>query len=821
MIPISKQLSLVWRKLSRSPGFSAVAVLTLALGIGANTAIFSVVHAVLLKPLPFERPEELYGLWHTGHGIGIPQVEQSNTTYTVYHDLSESFSNIGLYQEGFSMSLTGVGEPVRVEAASTTASLFDVLGVRARVGRTFSEDEDDFGAPDVVLMSYELWRGRFGGDPGILGRRLILNGRPWEIIGVMPPEIDFPRASTELWIPHVIAPEDLGKADFSYDAIGRLKPGVSVEAAEDELRRLLPQMPELYPGELTAGLLESAQLEPFLSPLLVDVVGDVSQVLWILLGTVSFVLLIACANVANLFLVRAESRQRELALRTALGASRGDVVQFFLTESLALAALGGVVGVGLASLGLRALIALSPDNIPRLSEVGLHPTVLAFTACVSLLAGLFFGLIPVLRYRRPNLVSAINEGTMRTSAGRDTNWIRSGLVVAQVALALVLLVGSGLMARSFFELGRVHPGFEPESLLTMRLSLPRAAYPEPRDAARFYQSLVTELESLPGLASVGAVSNFPMTDSQSNNGTLLEDFPLQPDEIPPIVRTNQALPGYFETLGIPLLEGRTFERRDHEGPMGVVVVSEAFANEYWPGESALGRRVTRGLPTFADVDWYTIVGVVGDVRDDGLSQEAPTMIYFPVVGLGGEFGNWTVRRMTVALRAGNDPMGLAAAARDKVWALDANLPIVRLRTGASIVSESTARTSYTMILLGIAASVALLLGAIGIYGVISYIVSQRTREIGVRMALGAARADVSRMVVSQGMKLALVGVALGVVGALAATRLMTSLLYGVSASDPATFLATALFLLTVTAIASYVPARRAAGLSPVQALHYE
>ena len=820
MIPISQQLNLVWRKLSRSPGFTAVAILTLALGIGANTAIFSVVHAVLLEPLPFERPAELYGLWHTGHGIGIPQIEQSNTTYTVYHDLNESFSELGLYQSSFSMSLTEVGEPVRVEVSSATASLFGVLGVPALVGRTFAEDEDDPGAPDVVLMSYELWRGRFGGDAGILGRRLLLNGTPWEVVGVMPPEFTFPREDTELWIPHVILPEELGKANFSFDAIGRLKPGVTVEAANDELARLLRQMPEIYPGELTVGLLESAQLTPYLSPLLEDIVGDVSQVLWILLGTVSFVLLIACANVANLFLVRAESRQRELALRTALGASRGDVVQYFLTESLALSLLGGVLGTGLAAAALRGLVAFSPDNIPRLSEVGLHPAVLAFTAGVSLLSGLFFGLIPVIRYRRSNLVSAINEGSLRASVGRETNLVRSALVVAQVTLALVLLIGSGLMARSFLELSNVRPGFEPDNLLTLRLSLPRAEYPEPDDVARFYQRLLSELESLPGVTSVGAISNLPMTDGQNNSGTVLEDYPLKPDEIPPIVRTNYATPGYFEALGIPLHEGRTFEPRDHEQPTGAVVLSASLAKEFWPDTSALGRRVARGLPT-EHTSWYTIVGVVGDVRDDGLSQEPTPMIYFPVIGLGGEGGDWTPRTMSVAVRTATDPMSLAAAARERVWALDAKLPVMRLRTGEAVLEESTARTGYTMILLGIASSVALLLGAIGIYGVISYVVSQRTREIGVRMALGAGRSEVSRMIVGQGMRLALMGVALGVLAALMAMRLMASLLFGVTTSDPTTYVATATLLLVVTAVASFIPARRAANLSPVKALHYE
>ncbi|MFQ5790946.1 MAG: ABC transporter permease, partial [Acidobacteriota bacterium] len=786
MIPTSKQFSVIWRKLRRSPGFAAVAVLTLALGIGANTAIFSVVHGVLLKPLPFPDAGELYGLWHTAPGIGIAQVEQSNTTYTVYHELSQSFEGIGLSDGDFSMNLTEVGEPVRVDVASVTASLFDVLRVPPLLGRSFGEEEDDPGAPQVALLSYELWRGRFGGDPNILGRTLRLNGTPWEVIGVMPAGFTFPGEDTEIWIPHVIEPADLGKANFSYDAIGRLKPGITVEGANKELGQLLKRMPELYPGEITAGLLENAQLTPYISPLLEDVVGDLSQVLWILLGTVSVVLLIACANVANLFLVRAEGRQRELALRTALGASRGDVLQYFLAESVTLGLLGGVVGLGLAYAGLRGLIALSPGDIPRLGEVGLHPEVLLFTAGVSLLCGLLFGIIPVVRYRRGNLVSAINEGSLRASAGRETHRARSVLVVAQVSLALVLLIGSGLMARSFWELRNVDPGFQKDGILTLRLSLPRAEYPEPEDAARFYQRLMEALSGLPGVESVGAISNLPMTDGQSNNGVVLEDFPLQPDEIPPVIRTNYAAPGYFETLGIPLHEGRTFERRDHEQQTGAVVVSARFAMQFWPEGSAVGKRVTPGLPS-EDAVWYTIVGVVGDVRDDGLEQDPPTMIYFPVIGLGGEYGDWTVRTMSVAIRGGSDPASLAAAAREKIWALDSRLPLISIRSGDAIVSASMARTSYTMILLGIAAGVALLLGAIGVYGVISYMVIQRTREIGVRMALGAERSAVSLMVVRQGMSFALIGVTLGVLGALAATRLMTALLFGVSSSDPLTF----------------------------------
>lgn len=820
MLPIGKELGVIGRKLLRSAGFTAIAVLTLALGIGANTALFSVVHGVLLKPLPFQNADELYGLWHTAHGIGIPQVEQSNTTYTVYRDLSQSFEEIGLTQSDFSMNLTEVGEPVRVSVATATASLFEVLGVPAHLGRTFAEEEDDPGQPQVAILSFGLWRGRFGGEANILGRTLRLNGTPWEVVGVMPEGFTYPGESTELWIPHVIEPDELGRANFSYDAVGRLKPGVTVESANTELAVLLRRMPEIYPGEITAGLLESAQITPYITPLLKDVVGDVSQVLWILLGTVSFVLLIACANVANLFLVRAEGRQRELALRTALGASRGDVLQYFLTESVLLATLGGIAGTGLAYLGLRGLIAMSPDNIPRLGEVGLHPQVLLFTAMVSLLSGFVFGIIPVLRYRRPNILSAINEGSLRSSSGRETHRARNGLVVVQVALALVLLIGSGLMARSFWELRNVQPGFEKDGLLTLRLSLPRAEYPEPTDAARFYERLMEELATLPGVERVGAISNLPMTDRQSNNGVVLEDLPLQPDDVPPVVRTNWAAPGYFETMGIPLHEGRTFEPRDHQQRTGAAIVSANFAKQFWPHGSAIGKRLMPGLPD-QEPQWFTIVGVVGDVRDDGLSQDPPTMIYYPVVGIGGEYGDWTIRTMSVAMRGDIEPTTIIGAARKVLWDLDASLPVIGIRTGDAIVSQSMARTSYTMILLGIASGVALLLGAVGIYGVISYIVSQRTRELGIRLALGAQRGEVSRMVIRQGLGLALIGVSLGVVLALFATRLMSALLFGVSGTDPLTFVGLSLFLVGIAIAASYLPARRAARVNPVEALRYE
>jgi putative ABC transport system permease protein len=818
-VNLRQELHLVWRKLVRSPGFSVVAIFTLALGIGANTAIFSIVHGVLLKPLPYPEPERLYGLWHAAPGVGVPKVEQSDTTYTVYHDLAQSFEGVGL-TDNYSMNLTGVGEPAEVEVAEATASLFPTLGVHAQIGRTFDETEDDPGAPQVVILGQAFWRSRFGSDPGIVGKPIQLNGMPWEVIGVMGEGFTFPGETTELWIPHVIDPKDLGKVNFSEDGIGRLKPGVSVAAANEELNRLLRRIPEIYSGEMTTAILDQAQLTAHVSPLIEDVVGDVSRVLWILLGTVGVVLVIACANVANLFLVRAEGRQRELGLRVALGASRRDLLRHFLAESLVLSALAGLVGLGIAFGAVRALLALSPEGIPRLNEVGIHMPVVVFAAAVSLLAGIVFGLIPVVRYRRPNLVRAIHEGSLRTSSGRETHLVRSALVVTQIALALVLLVASGLMARSFWSLRNVNPGWIADHLLTVRLSLPRASYPTSDDAARFYDQLTDRLRAVPGVSRVGTVRGFPMSGSNSNNGFAVEDFPVPEGQLPPIVRTNWATAGYFEAMGIPLEEGRTCERRDTEEKTGAVVVSRSLADRFWPGKSALGKRVAPGLPR-EDMRWYTVVGVVSDVRDDALEQPVTPMVYYPPVGFGGQSDDWVMRSMTVTVRSTVSPDTLATSVRDAVWSLDPNLPLISIRTGDELLSRSLARTSYTVMLLAIAAGVALFLGSIGIYGVISYIVGQRTREIGVRIALGAARSDVSRMVVRQGLVMTLVGVFLGTIGALAATRLMTAILFGVDPTDPGTFVSVVLFLTTVATLASYLPARRAATIEPISALRHD
>ncbi len=822
---IPQQLRHALRKLSKSPGFAIVSIFTLAIGIGANTAIFSVVEGVLIRPLPYADSGRLVGLWHSAPGLGIPKFEQSDTSYTVYREMNRSFEEIAMVQ-GWTFNMTGDGPPLRLDATATTNTLFDVLEVQPSLGRRFTPADDEVGAEDVVILSHGLWQRRFGGAGDVIGRSIQLDGDPWQVIGVMPQGFAYPDADVEMWVPYKIEPEDLGRANFSADAIARLKPEATIESATADLNDMMWQMPVRYPGELQKSMMEDAQMSAFVRPMRDDIVGDVKAVLWILLGTVGLILLIACANVANLFLVRAEGRQREVALRTALGAGFGDMVKYFLTESLVLAAAGGALGMLLAHVALRGLIAISPITIPRIHEVGLNPTVLLFTVGISLFAGLAFGIFPILRYGKPSIVNALKEGG-RGSAGRESNRARKVLVAAQVAMALILLAGSGLMARSFLALRDVDPGFDSANLLTFRISLPEAEYGSDEEAARFYTQLMDNLATLPGVASVGAGSNLPMTDGQSNNGLAVEEFPVEPGDLPPIVRSNYAAPGYFKTLGIPVYEGREFERRDHENRTGTIVVSRALARRFWPDESAIGKRMLPGIAE-PDSNWYRIVGVVGDVRDDGLAAAPAEMVYFPIVSLEPDSdapddgtAGWTVSTMSVAMKTKGDPQALAAAVRDVVWSMNPRLPLANLRSGATIVEQSMAPTAFTMLLLGIAAGVALLLGTVGIYGVVSYVVSQRTREIGVRMALGAPRASVSRMVVSDAMIIAAAGVGVGLVGAFALTRLMGTLLFGVSATDPLTFAGVAMALFAVTAFASYLPARRAATVNPIVALRHE
>ncbi len=808
------------RELSRHPGFLLVAVVTLAVGIGANAAIFSVVNAVLIRPLPFSEPERLVGVWHTAPGLKMDQFELSDGSYVLYRANNKVLEDLGIFREG-SVTLTGGETPERVDASGATAALFDVLRVKPRLGRGIQAADEKPGAEKVAVISDKLWRDRFGGDSKAVGSLLKVDGVSTRVVGVMPPDFRFPEAGTALWLPMTIDPAKLEAGNFNYTAIGRLRPGVTPKQAERDLSALVARIAEAYPDSgISRGMLESAKLAVLVHPLRDDVVGEVQRILWLLLGSVGCILLIACANVANLFLVRAEGRQREVAVRTALGASRGAVFRLFVGESLALALIGGLLGLGLAAAGVRLLVSLRPEGIPRLEEIGVDGTVLAFTFLLSLFAGLLCGGFAALRYGAPELVPALKEGGRGGTAGRGRHRARNVLVVIQMALALVLLVGSALMVKSFWRLRSVDPGLDPEGVLTVRLDLPEAGYEDAFANARFVQQLLEKVRALPEVVSAGTVTDLPLSGSDSNSGYSFEDFPLGPDQVPPILGTRFVSPGYFETMGIPLIEGRTFERIDPAKRSNEVVVSEALARRFWPNQSALGKRLAQGLPDKAM--WHTIVGVVGSVRDHGLDEKPWPSVYFPVLRLGmtGE-GEWVPRSFYLAVKGRIDPASLTASVRRAVWSLDPNLPLTQVRPMTEVVSRSMARTSFTMLLLVIAAAVALLLGSVGIYGVISYVVSQRTREIGVRMALGAARTDISRMVLREGAVITLIGIGLGIAAALAVTRLMLALLFDVSPTDPVTFAVVPVMLAAVALLASWMPARRAAAVEPLEAIRYE
>jgi putative ABC transport system permease protein len=821
---LSSHLRYTFRKLARAPLFTAVAIATLAVGIGSNAAIFSVVNGVLLKPLPFENPDELVGIWHTAPGLGFDEVNQSPALHFTYVDEGTAFASVGMWDES-QLSVTGLAEPEQIQGMRVTDQTLSLLGVRPLLGRTFTEEDDASGSAETVILSHGYWMRRFGGGRDVLGKTLTVDGRPREIIGVLPEGLRFLRSNPDVYLPFQFDRSELFVGDFSYQALGRLAPGATVAQANADLARMIPMAFEKFPGGLSLGMAQEAGFGPLVRPLKQDVVGDVGSVLWVLLGTVAIVLLIACANVANLFIVRAEGRQREMAVRTAMGAGRREIVGQLLTESAVLGLLGGVAGLALAHGGLRLLVALGPESLPRLDEIRMDPLVLGFTAAVSVLAAVLFGLFPALRFASPNLTATLKEGGRGGSAGKERHLARNALVVAQMALALVLLAGSGLMIRSFQALRAVEPGFaSPEEVLTFRVAIPGAEIEDDIQAAETHQEILRRVRAIPVVRSAAFSSSVTMDGWDSNDAVEVEGFPLADDQLPPIRRFKWIGEGYFETLGNPLLAGRGITLADAQDQAPVAVVTEDFAREYWGGPSAaVGKRIRVFAGNLGSSPWHEIVGVVGKVHDDGMSAEPVPIVYWPQV-VRGFYGEDLVTRrsMAYAVRtAVGAPTQLLGQVREAVWAVNRNLPIARVRTLDHFVRRSMARTSFTLIMLGIAAAVALFLGSVGIYGVISYVVAQRTREIGVRMAIGAERADVGRMVLGQALKLAAGGVAIGLLGAFGLTRLMSSLLFGVSPMDPLTLASVAIGLSTVAMIASYLPARRAAGVDPVVALRAE
>ena len=814
-----QRVRLVSRRLRRAPLFTSVAIITLAVGIGANAAIFTVVNGVLLKPLPFDEPDRLVGVWQTAPGLNIPLLNQSPATYLTYREENHVFEDIGLWDNQM-VSVTGTGEPERVEALMVSDGVLPVLRVQAILGRRFTADDAKPGAPDRVMLAHGYWERKFGGDRSVVGKLVTIDGKPQEIIGVLPAGFAFLNTDPQVVLPFKINRAEVFVGNFSYQGIARLKPGVTLAQANADVARMLPMVVERFPMPkgFTKQMYVDLHLGPNIRPLSADVIGDVGRVLWVLLGTVGIVLLIACANVANLFLVRAEGRQQELAIHAALGAGWRRLSFELLSESLTLGLIGGALGLLLAAVGIRGLIAFAPDGLPRVHDIAIDARVVAFTVGISILAGLLFGLIPVLKFATPNLANALKQGGRLSSAGRERHRARNTLVVAEIALAVVLLVASGLMIRTFEAMRHVNPGYtDPAQLITLRVSIPESLVPDPLQTAHMEEQIALALERIPGVASVGATSSITMDGHDDNDPAFVEDFPSPEGKLPPLRRYKWVGANLFKTMGRPLIAGRTITWNDAYNHAPVVMVSENFAREYWKDPTrALGRRI-RNTP---ENPWRTIVGVVADERDDGVAKPAPAVIYWPVVL--EQFWNtphFVQRSMSYAVRTTrtNSPTLLGEIQR-AVWSVNGSLPVANVRTVEQIAAASMAQTSFMLVMLGIAAGVALLLGVVGIYGVIAYLAAQRTREIGIRIALGAGRGDVSGLFLRHGLVLAAIGIGIGMAAAAVATRVMAALLFGVSALDPLTYALVAIALGGTAALASYLPAVRATRIDPTRAL---
>jgi putative ABC transport system permease protein len=804
------------RSLWKQPGFALTAILTLATGIGASTSVFSVVYGVLLKPLPFSEPDRLVGVWHTAPELGFDRFNQSPATYFTYRDENRVFQDVGLWAPFPDVSITGRGEPERVQALYVTDGMLPILRVQPLLGRIFTKADDAPGSPDRLILTYGYWQRRFGGAEDIVGQAVQIDGKLCEVVGVLPPSFRFLDRNPAVLLPMRLNSAGANLGGFNYNAIARLKPGVTIVQANDDVARMIPLVWERFPPR--AGE-QKIQLGPNLRPLHDDAIGNVGRLLWILLGTVGIVLLIACANVANLFLVRAEGRRRELAMRTALGASRSRLAQGLLAECVMLGLVGGVLGLGLARAGIGLLVWLAPSGLPRVEEIGLQPVVLLFTATIAIVAGLLFGLLVVLKLGAPTL-TALQEGGRSASEGPERHRARNTLVVAQVALALVLLVVSALMVRTFIALRQVEPGFtRPEQLQTLRIAIPATLMSDPQQVVQAHEQIADRLRQIPGVQSVGLGSSITMDGIFFNGSILVEEFPETGGRNRRFRRHKFIAPGYFETMGNPVLMGRSITWRDIYQDALVAVVSVQIAREYWadPAE-ALGKR----LRVSPSQPWREIIGIVGNELDDGLNQAPPAIVYWPMAAKRFLDQPFVSRTMSYAVRSDRiHSPGFRRELEEAVWSVNPNLPLANVRTLADIRAKSMAQTSFALTMLVIAAVVALLLGVVGLYGVIAYISAQRTREIGIRMALGAQRRDVARLFVRHGLWLTTLGVALGIGAALGFTRLMSSLVFGVRTTDLVTYLTVSASLGGVALLATYVPARRAARVDPISALRWD
>jgi putative ABC transport system permease protein len=812
----------VLRGLVRVPFFTGLVIVTLALGIAANTAIFSVIQAVLLKPLPFHDPEQLVSVDHRAPGVNIEHAGSAAFLYFTYREDAKSFQDVGMWG-GDTFSVTGAGEPEEVRGMDVTDGVFPMLGVQPAVGRLFDRKDDSPDGPETVVLSYQYWQTRFGGDRAALGRRIILDGRPREIIGVLPQSFRFLDQHPSVVVPLRLNRKDTHLGQFNFAGIARLKPGVALEQANADLSRLIPVALSRFPAfpGYNAKMFETAKLAPIVQPLAMSETGDISTVLWVLMGTVGLVLLIACANVANLMLVRADGRQQELAVRAALGASRGRIVRELLVESVLLGAVGGTVGVALAYGALRLLKALAPANLPRLDQIAIDGTVLLFTLVISLGAGLLFGIMPALRHAGLHVTATLRAGGRALSESRERRRARSTLVVIQVALALVLLVSSGLMIRTFQALRHVTPGFsQPEHIQTLRLFIPESQIEKPLAVLQAEEQIASQIGAVPGVSSVAMTTVIPMDGGGWHDPIFAADRTYAESDIPPIRLFKFTSPGLVKTVGGTLIAGRDFTWTDAYEKRMVAMVSENLARELWQSPSAaLGKRIRENLKG----QWREVVGVVGDERTDGVNQKAPATVYWPLM-MANFTGDETAVRRGLSYVIRSDRAGSSAFVGEiskAVWSVNPNLPVASVRTLQEVYDRSLATTSFTLVMLAIAGAMALLLGVSGIYGVISYSVAQRTREIGIRMALGAQAQEVRAMFLRYGFRLAALGIACGLVVAIASTRLMASLLFETSPLDPVTYLAVSIGLVVAAALASYAPAARATAVNPVDSLRAE
>jgi predicted permease len=823
MMRLRDDLLYAWRSLRRAPLFSASVILTLTIGIGSAAAIAAVVNAVLIRPLPYGHPDKLVGAWLDMPAMSLMHAQQSAGTYRTFKQFAHTIEDIGVYQTG-SLNVSdpgGSGNPERLSSTWTTANTIPLLQVSPILGRTYSEAEDGPKGPLVTVISEGLWRSRYGGDKNVIGKKMLISGRPAEIIGVMPASFRFPDADTKLWLPMQLDPNAPYSGGFNYDAVARLKPGVSIEAATRDFANALPHVvdvaPNLAPNVPMKMVLDQAKPVPRLVPMRDDVVGDVSRTLWMVAATAVLLLLVTCANVANLLLVRADARRRELSVRAALGAGSARVLGHFFTEAAVLTAVSAALGIGLAWAAIHALVAAGPTEIPRLAEVHVDGAVVAFTLVVGALVAFACSAIPAVRFLRSEPLSGLRDGGRGGTVGAHRQHARAALVAAQVAFALVVLAASGLLLRSFQHMRAVRPGFDVDNLATLWVSTPTQRYASDASVAQFYQRLLEQAARLPGAEAVAIASHLPF----GQNGMDNDPFYAEGDEtyakkIPPLEMYQWVDGGYFKTMGIPLIAGRTFDRMERQQANETIISQEAARVFFHDstGRAALNKRFQE-LP---GGPWFTVIGVVGSVRDTSLASP-PTRTVYRAQAVNGDTSVVQVQRtMALVVRTRGDNVQMTRAMQRMIRDIDPTLPTFGVRSMRAAVDASMTRLTFTMIVLGVAAVVTLVLSVVGLYGVIAYVVTLRTRELGVRIALGAQPRTVAAMVTRQGMTLCAAGMVAGLVLVAATGRFLRTFLFEVGPSDPLVLGGTIAVLVSAALVASWIPARRAARVDPIEAL---